>query len=140
MTPTVEQLRFLNGLLSLLANDYVAKVDDCNLPQGVIVTFQLADYEDRLDCGLTIDPSDEDDGKWTVNAVVVSYGNRECPDDVEVVEIEGPCTWEQASASLVKNIMAKLLDDALANVDTNAYAQDCSDTDFGDFELPNDTE
>lgn len=140
MLPTVEQLQFLNGLLKVLANDYRAEVDQVNLPQGVIVTLQRPGSDDRLDSGFTIDPSDEDDGKWSVSAVVTVYGNRECPDDIDLVEVEPPSPWEQACAALVRAIVQQHIQAAFDALADAQYAKDLEDSEVWldqDFD-PND--
>ena len=135
MIPTVEQLRFLNSLLSLLANDYVAKVNEVvGETQNVVTTFQLGTYERRLELGITIDPSEEDDGKWTVNTTVTSGGSREYPPDVDLVELEGPCSWEQACAALVRTIMNQLLDEALVAAGEAKFAKEEEDLEDFDFD------
>lgn len=128
MIPTVDQLRILSGMLSLLANAYQATwVEDDN---QIRVTFQLGHLDRRLECGITIDPSEEDDGKWTVNAVTTSGGSQWVQPDVDVVEIEGPSVWEGACAALVRAIVAEQIDNILLAEGEAKYAAECENDNF----------
>ena len=129
MIPTVDQLRFLNSLLSILSGDYKAELSN-SLPQNVVTTFQLGHLDRRLECGITIDPSEEDDGKWTVNAVTTSGGSQWVQPDVDVVEIEGPSVWEGACAALVRAIVAEQIDNILLAEGEAKYAAECENDDF----------
>lgn len=123
--PSTNQFKFLNDLLSVLANDYRAEVGD--ELWTVKITFQMGSFN-RAECGLTIDPSEDGDGKWTVNTLVTSGGSYDCPPDVDLVEVQPPTTWENACAALVRNIVAKLIEDAFCRENDKQFAQDLEDS------------
>ena len=115
-----EQLALLNKLLTVLANNYSAYLDDDG--ETVLVSYQLGSYGYH---GISEYTITKEDGKWAV----VYYDGL-----TDASNVEYSTSWKGACLSLVTYIAGQCFDDIMdqeADVEAAEFEEACSIPDVG---------